>query len=165
MISQTMQQAINEQIKNELESAYLYQAMAAWFHSIGFDGMGQWMRAQAGEELAHATKFFDHLLDREGTVVLQALGQPPRTWESPLAAFEAALEHEKFITGKIHELVDTATSEKDHAANILLQWFVTEQVEEEATAGKIVDTLKKIGDSTNGQYMLDRELGRRQAAG
>lgn len=161
MIDKRMQDAINEQIKHEMGSAYLYLAMAADFHAKSLDGMAQWMKVQAQEEVGHAIRFFDHLNERDGRVELLAIEQPQKEWDSPLAAYEAAYGHEQFITGKINDLVKLAREENDNAAWIMLQWFVTEQVEEEATASKVVDMLKLIGDSGHGLLMTDRELGLR----
>jgi len=121
------------------------------------------MQAQATEEVGHGMKFFAHINERGGRVELPAIDKPQVEWKSPLEAFKAALEHEKYITDKIHSLVDLAHQEKDHAAGIMLQWFVTEQVEEEDSAQTIVDTLERIGDAGHGLIMLDRELGRRPA--
>ncbi len=164
MIGQRIDQAFNEQIKHELESAYLYLAMSGYFLEQSLDGMAQWMRVQSQEELAHAMRFFDHISERGGAIALAPIDMLARTWDSPLAAFEAAYEHERFITGKIHGLVDLAREERDHAAEIFLQWFVSEQVEEEASASKIVDLLKRVGDSPQGLILADRELGTRRAA-
>jgi ferritin len=161
MIEQRMQSAMNEQIMHEVGSAYLYLAMAADFHAKSLDGMAQWMKVQAQEELVHAMRFFDHINDRAGRVELLAIEKPAAKWDSPLAAFQAALEHEEFITGRINELVKIARDENDNAALNMLQWFVNEQIEEEATASKIVNTLTLIGDSGQGLLMLDRELGAR----
>lgn len=161
MIGKKMQEAINEQIKHELESAYLYLSMVAYFHSEGLDGMAQWMRAQTQEELMHAMKFFDHIRDRNGRVELLPLAQPKREWTSPLQAFQEAYQHEQFISSKIDGLVKLAAAEGDHPASILLQWFVTEQVEEEASTSKVAQMLERIGDSGHGLVMLDRELGTR----
>lgn len=163
MINERMQNALNEQIKHELESAYLYLSMAAYFRAEGFDGMAQWMAVQAQEEFTHAMKFFDHIDERNGRVVLKALAQPQGEWTSPRAAFEAAYGHERFITGKIDDLVKIASEEGDHAAGIMLQWFITEQVEEEASALKVIELLRRIGDSGYGLIMADRELGKRIA--
>jgi len=162
MIGKKMQDALNEQIKNELESAYLYLSMSAYFHDNGLDGMAHWMRVQTREEKNHAMKILDHIADRQGRVELKALPEPKKDWESPLAAFKAAHKHEQFITAKIGELVKLAVAEGDHAASIMLQWFVTEQVEEEANASKIVQMLERIGPSGSGLVMLDRELGKRE---
>jgi ferritin len=161
MISTKMQDVMNEQIKHELESAYIYLSMAAYFHSVGLDGMAQWMRVQTQEEMVHAMKFFDHIRDRDGRVKLLPLAQPKAEWSSPLAAFQDAYEHEKFITSKINALVKIAAEEADYPASVLLQWFTTEQVEEEASTSKVAQTLERIGDSGSGLIMLDRELGTR----
>jgi len=163
MIGKKMQQALNEQIKHELESAYIYLSMAAYFHSEGLDGMAHWMRVQAKEEMAHAMKFFDHIRERDGVIELLALAKPKTEWSSPLAVFQDAYKHEQFVTAKINALVELATEEADYPASILLQWFVTEQVEEEASASAVVQQLERIGDSGNGLIMLDRELGKRNA--
>ena len=164
MIDKRLQDAMNEQIKHEMESAYLYLSMATYFNSESFPGMAQWMRVQAQEELSHALRFLDHVEERSGRVELLALSKPQRDWASPLEAFEAAYEHEKFITAKIDDLMSLAREVKDNAAAVMLQWFVTEQVEEEATAQGVVDMLRRIGDSGHGLVMIDRELGGRGAA-
>jgi len=158
MISKKMQDAMNEQIKYELESAYLYLSMAAYFHSLGLDGMAQWMRVQTQEEMVHAMKFFDHIKDRGGRVELLPLAQPKREWSSPLVAFQEAYKHEQFITSKINDLVKIAKEEPDNPANVLLHWFITEQVEEEASTSRVAQALERIGDSGQGLIMLDREL-------
>lgn len=163
MIGKRMQDAMNEQIKHELESAYLYLSMVAYFHSESLDGMAQWMTVQAQEELAHAMKFLNHIDERDGRGELKALSQPQKEWASPLEAYKAAYNHERFITDKINDLVKLASEEGDHAAGILLQWFVTEQVEEESSTLKVVDLLERIGDSGYGLIMADRELGTRSA--
>jgi len=161
MIGKRMEEALNEQINEELFSAYLYLAMAAYFHGEGLDGMARWMRLQAKEEVEHALKIFDHLVERGGKVTLRALKEPQGGWESPLAAFRAAYEHERHITGRIHELVELAQAEKDHAAFQMLSWFVAEQVEEEDQTRKAVELLERVGDSGHGLIMIDRELGTR----
>lgn len=161
MIKKAVQDAFNEQIKYELESAYLYLSMAAYFHSKGLDGMAQWMRVQTQEELVHAMKFFDHIKERDGRVVLAALAQPKAEWSSPLEAFRQAYEHEQFVTSRINELADLALKENDRAAGVFLQWFVTEQVEEEASTSKVTHQLELVGESGQGLLMLDRELGAR----
>lgn len=161
MISEKVRKAINEQIKHELESAYIYLSMTAYFSAAGLDGMAQWMRIQTKEEVEHAMKFFDHILERGGRVELQPLKPLKTDWSSPLEAFHDAYEHEQFITGKINDLVKLAREEGDEPAGILLQWFVTEQVEEEANASKIVQMLERIGDAGHGLLMIDRELGKR----
>ena len=161
MLSRKVQDAINDQIQRELESAYIYLSMAAYFDSVNLPGFAHWMKVQFQEEQAHAFKFYDFVNDRGGQVLLQAIGQPPVKFQSPLDAFEKTLAHEEKITGHIHDLYALATKEKDIASQNLLQWFVEEQVEEEKNAGDIVDMLKKIGDSYQTLIMLDRELGQR----
>jgi len=158
-----MQDAMNEQIKHETFSAYLYFAMAAYFHSKSLDGMAQWMKAQAQEEFGHALRFFNHINDRGGRIELQALEKPQVEWDSPIAAFKASLGHEEFITGKINDLARLADDENDRAAGIMLQWFVTEQVEEENSVSTVIDMLELVGDSGQGVLMADRELGQRVA--
>ena len=161
MLSERMEKALNKQINAELYSAYLYLAMAAYFESINLGGFGNWMRIQAQEELTHAMKFYDFVYERGGRVVLAAVDAPPKEWDSPLAAFEGAYEHECKVSAMINDLVNIAIEEKDHATNNFLQWFVSEQVEEEASADAVVQKLKLIGDHGNGIFMLDRELGQR----
>ena len=161
MIGKRMEQALNDQIREELGSAYLYLAMAAYFAAEGWDGMARWMRVQAQEEQGHAMRIFDHLVARGGRVRLQALAEPEATWASPLAAFQAAYKHEGHITGRIHALVELAEREKDRAAAAMLQWFVSEQVEEEDNALKVVQLLERMGSDARGLAMADRELGRR----
>lgn len=164
MIKKVCQEAINKQITKEMFSSNLYLAMAGYFHSINLNGFAHWMRLQAQEEMSHALKFFDYLLDRGGHVQIGIVEAPPSHWESPLTAFEAALKHEEFITESINQLADLAIRESDHATNILLQWFITEQVEEEATASEIVERLRMAGDSSGGLFMLDNELKQRKLA-
>ena len=161
MIGERLNSAINDQIKNELESYYIYLSMAAYLHSKSLDGMGHWMRAQAHEEMIHAMKFIEHLIDRDGKVILQDLKQLKTDWSSPLEAFQDALEHERFISGKINDLTTIAREEKDYASEPMLAWFTDEQIEEEASAGKIVDELGMIGEDKSALLMLDRELGAR----
>jgi len=156
---------LNKQIQEELFSAYLYYAIAAWFDAENFPGFAHWMRVQAMEEVTHAQKFYNHIYERGNDVELLEIDKPPSSWDSPLAAFEAALEHERHITGRIHHLLKIAREENDYAAEVgLLQWFVDEQIEEEATADEMIQKLKLISDSRNGLYMLDKELGGRQFA-
>lgn len=161
MVPKKIEEALGEQIKHELESAYIYLSMAAYFDAEGFAGMGTWMRAQVQEEVTHAMRFYKHIVDRGGHVKLHPLAVPPQDWKSPLAAFEAAYEHEKFITAKIDGLVKLAQAEGDHGSTTLLQWFVDEQVEEEANSSKIVQDLRLVGNEGRGILMIDRELGAR----
>jgi ferritin len=157
-----MQAALNKQINAELHSAYIYLSMAAYFEDKNLTGFAHWMRVQAKEELGHAMKFFDFIVERRGRVLLEPVAAVPIEWASPLAVFENALAHEQKVTGLIHGLVNLAIEERDHAANSFLQWFVDEQVEEEASADAIVQQLKLAGDSGVALLMLDRELGARQ---
>ncbi|MBN2553343.1 MAG: ferritin [Spirochaetales bacterium] len=157
-----MQDALIEQINAELYSAYLYLAMAAEFESQNLKGMASWMEAQAKEETEHAKRFYDFVNDRGGRVTLKAIDAPPAEWKSPAAAFRAAYEHEQKVSAMIHNLVDIARSEKDKAAEVMLDWFVNEQVEEEATASEIAEKLERIKESANGVFMMDNALGKRE---
>jgi ferritin len=161
MLSSKMLGALNRQINAEMWSSYLYLSMSAWFQSRNLPGFASWMRVQSGEETTHAMKFFDYIHDRRGDVKLAALAEPQTEWASPLAAFEAALEHEQKITAMIGGLMAQASKENDYATASMLQWFVNEQVEEEAAADEIVQKLRMIGDSTNGLLMLDHQLAKR----
>ena len=161
MLSKKMEKAINQQINAELYSSYLYLSMATYFDSKGLGGFSNWMRQQAQEELFHGMKMFDFVCERGGRVILQAIDKPPSKWSSPLDAFQNVLAHEQKVTGLINDLVNLAIDERDHATNIFLQWFVSEQVEEEDTAGNLVDKLILIGKDANGLFMLDTELGQR----
>jgi len=163
MLNKTIQDAINEQIKNELYSAYLYLSMSAYCESINLAGCAHWMRMQEQEERIHAGKFFDFVNERGGRVVLQAIDQPPAEFQSPLDIFEKTLEHEQKVTAMINDLYALAVQEKDYASQIFFQWFVTEQVEEEDNASKIIETLKMIGDNRQALLMLDKDLGGRLA--
>ena len=162
MISPKMLETINEQINAELYSAYLYLSMAAYFENQNLKGMAHWMHRQFGEEQEHAKKLYSYLGERGGRVVLKAIAAPPAEWDSPAAVFEAAYAHEQKVTGLIHQLLEQAQAEKDHASVVLLQWFVTEQVEEEAAASDVADKLKRIKDSVQGLFMMDSVLGRRE---
>jgi ferritin len=161
MIGKKLNDVMNEQIKNELESYYIYLSMAAWLHSKALDGMGHWMRVQAHEEMLHAMKFFNHLIDRGGKVALKDLKQLKTQWESPLEVFRDAFEHEKFISKKIDDLMAIAREEKEFASEPLLSWFTDEQIEEESNASKITDQLEMVGTDKSGMLMLDRELAAR----
>ncbi len=161
MIPQKMETAFNSQINAEMYSAYLYLSMAMYFESIQFKGFAQWMKVQYQEEMMHATKMGDFLLDRGGRVLLQAIEAPPTEWASPAAVFENTLKHEKKVTGLIHDLLNKAVELKDPASQIFLQWYVTEQVEEEKSAEEILHTLKQIKDAPGAMFMLDHQLGSR----
>lgn len=163
MISKKTAEAINGQINKEFYSAYLYLSMSAWSASKNLKGFANWFAVQAQEELGHAMKFIRYLEEQGATVRLQAIEAPTATFASPTAAFEATLKHEQFITQSIHKLMDQAIAEKDHATQILLQWFVTEQVEEEANVTEIVEKLRLVGEHPHGLFMVDRELAARKA--
>lgn len=161
MLTDRMQKALNDQVQAEFFSAYLYLSMAAYFENLGLAGMANWMRVQFQEEQSHALKFFQYVCERRGRVDLQALAKPDREWASPLAAFEAALAHEQMISGRIADLVNLALAEKDHATHNMLQWFVAEQVEEEAAADDVVNQLRLVGEQGPGLFMIDREMAGR----
>lgn len=160
-LTKKMQDALNGQLNAELYSSYLYLAMSAQFKSDNLDGFAHWTQVQAKEEMDHAMKFYAFVNDRLGRVTLGAVAAPPVKWASPLAAFEEILKHEQKVTGLIHALVNQAAAEKDHATQIFLQWFVTEQVEEEAQSDDVVQKLRLIGDSPQGLILLDRALAQR----
>ncbi|MFW6009412.1 MAG: ferritin [archaeon] len=161
MISSKLEDAINEQINAEIYSAYLYQSMAAYFEAISLGGFANWMDVQAEEELTHARKFYDYLNERGGRVILDSIDAPDVEWEAPIEAFKDAYNHEQKVTAMINDLVDLAIKENDHATKSFLQWFVDEQVEEEASVEEIIDKMNMIGESGNGLYMFDNKLGER----
>jgi ferritin len=162
MLSATLEKAINDQIKNELYSAYLYLSMSAYLEANNLPGSARWMRLQYEEEVSHAMKLFDYVHDRGGRVVLQAIDQPAAEFGSLLDVFQKALEHEQKVTGMINSIYDLAVRENDYPTQIEMQWFITEQVEEEKNASDIVDQLKMVGDHGPSLIMLDRHLGARQ---
>jgi len=161
-MNQKVEKALNEQIHAEFFSFYLYLAVSAYFKTIHLDGFANWMNIQAQEEYAHAMKLFDFLIERGGQVELKALEAPQQEWSSPSAAFDAVLAHEQFITDRINSLVDISTQEKDHATTVMLHWYVSEQVEEVATADTLCNQVKMVEDSNHGLLMLDRELSARR---
>lgn len=161
MLKEKMQEAINEQINKELYSSYLYMSMSAYFESINLSGFANWMYVQAQEELTHAAKFYNYVNEKGGRVILKPIEGPPTEWDSPLAVFENTYEHEQMVTELINKLVDLAIAESDHATNIFLQWFATEQVEEESSADQVIKQLKLAGDFPVALFMIDRELGQR----
>jgi ferritin len=161
MLKKKMLKALNDQINAEMFSSYLYLSMEAYFQSISLSGFAAWMRAQVQEELMHGMKFYGFVNERGGKVTLEAIAKPDSTWDSPLAAFLAIQKHEEHVTDLINNLVDLAISEKDHATNNFLQWFVSEQVEEEASVAEVVEKLKLIQDNPSGLFMMDAELGKR----
>ncbi len=161
MIKQAMQDALNAQLAREMYSSNLYLAMSGYFQSINLKGFAHWMRIQAQEEMTHAMKFFDYVAARGGNIQIGAIDAPPTNWNSPLSAMEDSLKHEQFVTEKITELANLSIKEGDHATHVFLQWFITEQVEEEATVLEIVEKLKLIGDWKGGLIMIDNELSKR----
>lgn len=161
MISKKMEDAFNDQVAAEYYSAHLYLAMSAYFEASDMPGFANWMRIQYQEEMSHAEKIFDYVIERDGRAILKAFDAPQLEWDSTLQAFEATYEHEQKVTGLINNLMDLAISEKDHAAQIFLQWFVNEQVEEEASVKTVIQQLKLLGDSRAGLFQVDRELGQR----
>jgi ferritin len=163
MISKTMQDAINDQINKELFSAYLYLSMAAHFENKNLPGFAKWMRVQAGEEQEHAMKFFDHLVDRGGRVLLKAIAAPESEWKTSMEAFKEVAKHESFVTASIHALYELALKEKDYPSQVMLQWFINEQVEEEKNAADIVQQLELIDARDTAVLMLDKQLGKRSA--
>jgi ferritin len=160
-----MQKELNGQLNAELYSSYLYLSMNAYFKSVNLDGFANWMYYQAQEELEHSMKFYDFIIQRGGKVVLAQIEAPPTEWDSPLAVFEATLAHEQKVTGLINDLVEIALEEHDHATNIFLQWFVSEQVEEEESVSGVLEQLKLMGDAKGGLFMIDRELAKRSPSG
>lgn len=164
MISTSMQAALNAQINVEQYSAQLYLAMGAHCETLSFRGYAHWLRVQAGEETAHAVKLIDFLVNRGGRLELQPVQAPPRDFGGVVQVFEQVLAHEQGITGKIEGLFERARAEKDHASEITLQWYVTEQVEEESTVGQIVAHLHAVGDKGGGIWYLDSKMGKRGVA-
>ena len=161
MLSKKMQGAFNQQVNAELYSSYLYLAMVAYFESCDLKGCASWMRGQVQEELLHGMMIYDYVIERGGRVELGTIEAPTKTWDSPIAAFEDTYSHEQKVTGLINQLMDLAVSESDHASQVFLQWFVAEQVEEEATTSGILNKLKLAGSAGGGLFMIDNELGQR----
>jgi ferritin len=162
MISKTIESAINKQMNLEMYSAYIYLSMSAYFTSINLDGFAHWMRLQAQEELGHSMRLFNYVLERDGSIALTSVEAPPSTWESAVAACDKALKHERINTKEINDLMKLAFAEDDHATRIFLQWFVQEQVEEEASASQLLDKVKLVKDHPGALFILDQELSRRQ---
>ena len=161
MISKKMNEVFNGQVNAELYSSYLYLSMSSWFSEKSLSGFAGWMRAQAQEELFHSIKILDYILERGGNVQLEIIEKPKGSWSSPLEIIQETAGHEAKVTGLINDLVDVALEERDHAANIFLQWFVAEQVEEEASVGEVVEKMKMIGDDSAGMFAMDMEMGKR----
>jgi ferritin len=158
MLSAKMEKAINGQLNKEMYSAYLYMAMSAYASEKGLRGIARWFMVQYHEEMVHAMKLYEYLQDQGNRVALDAIARPEGAFTTALSLYGAALEHERFITRSINDLVDVAVAEKDHATKIFLDWYVTEQIEEEKNATEIVQTLKMIGDNTAALYLYDKEL-------
>jgi len=165
MLKPKVEKAINKQINAELWSSYLYLSMSSYLESISLSGFANWMIMQAQEEVNHAMRLYNHVIERGGRVLLEKIEEVPTEWKSPLHVFEETFKHEQKVTSLIEHLVDVAEQEKDRASLNMLQWFIDEQVEEEASADEIVQKLKLIGDQGSGLFMLDNELGQRVYAG
>lgn len=161
MISKKIEDALNQQINNELYSSYLYLSMEAYFTSVNLSGFANWMMVQTKEELAHVTKLYDFINERGGRITLKAIAAPPTDWKSPLEVFQAVYKHEQTVTGLINELVNLAIEQKDHATNSFLRWFVDEQVEEENNVNSVLSQVTLIKDSPQALFMLDKELANR----
>ena len=161
MLSKKMADALNGQINKEMYSAYLYLAMSAYSEHQGLKGFANWFNVQYQEEMTHAMKIYSYVQDQGAQVKLLTIEEPPVDFGTPLDMFEKTLAHEQFVTKSINELVDLALKEKDHATQIFLQWFVTEQIEEEANDNEIIDQLKLVGKDGHGIFMIDKELGAR----
>lgn len=158
MLKEKVLKALNNQINAEMHSAYLYLSMSAYFQDKGLAGFANWMKVQYKEELAHALKIFDYVNERNGRVILEPIAAVPTEFDSVIDVFEKTLEHEQKVTDMIDKLVDTAVEASDHATQSFLQWFVDEQVEEEANVNELLDNLRLIDGQGNGMFMLNREL-------
>jgi ferritin len=163
-MKEAIQTALNQQIKAELYSAYFYLSASGYFESCNLSGFAHWTRLQSQEEVKHAMKFFDFILDRGSEVVLQAIDQPPASFQSPLDAFTQALQNEQHVTSLIHRLYGLTVQEQDYPAQVLLQWFISEQVEEEKEATRIVQELKMAGDNSSTLLLLNNTLSTRREA-
>jgi len=161
MFSKRVFELMNKQIKYELDSAYLYLSMAAYFESENLPGCARWMRLQANEEQEHAMKFFDFIFERGESVTLLGIDQPPAKFDSVREVFKQTLEHEKKVTSLIETIYAAALEDKDYASQIFLNWFIDEQIEEEKNATDILETLRIGGESGPSLLMLDRQLGKR----
>jgi ferritin len=163
MLSANLQTVINDQINKELYSAYLYLGMSAWCESANLPGAARWLKAQAQEEQGHALKFYNYVYDRGGKVTLEAIGKPEQEYASLLDLFQQVLEHERKVTALISGLYKVALAENDYAAQVMLHWFINEQVEEEKNASMIIESLKMVGTQGASLFMVDRQLGARGA--
>jgi ferritin len=161
-IGKNLEQALNKQINTELFSSYLYKAMEMYFQSVNLKGFAGWMKSQSAEEYGHAMKLIDFVNERNGRVILTQVGAPDSEWKNPLAVFENVYAHELKVTKMIDELVSLASKEGDYSTSNMLQWFINEQVEEEASAYEIVEKLKLIKDAPQALFMMDSVLGQRK---
>lgn len=161
MLSKKMENALNEQINKEMYSAYLYMSMSAHSTNIGLEGFANWFMVQYKEEMEHAMKIYDYINNQGGKVTLNAIDKPISNFKDAMEMFQKTLKHEQFITKSINQLVDLSIKEKDHATHIFLQWFVTEQIEEEGNDNDIIAKLKLAGDKGNGLFIIDKEIGTR----
>jgi ferritin len=162
MLKNELLEALNKQINAEMYSSYLYLSMASWLEAENLTGMASWMKTQAREEWTHSMKFYQFIYERGGRVTLQAIAAPPAKWETPQAVFEEVGRHEQHVTKLIYEILEQAQAAKDHATVAFLQWFVKEQVEEEATAADVLSKVKMVSGSPNGLFLIDRMLGERK---
>ena len=161
MLKDTVYNLLNDQINHELYSAYMYLSMASYFEAANLMGFAKWMEIQSGEEREHAEKFYEYIFDRGGKVVLKAIGEPPASWTGPLDAFENVYKHEQKVTSLINNIFAEAVKENDYATQVMLHWFINEQVEEEKNAAQVVEMLKMVGDNKNALMMVDHHLGER----
>ncbi len=161
MITQTIANALNSQVGREFYSAYFYLSMSAQSDTLGLKGFASWFMAKYNEELLHAMKIYQYILNQSAQVKLLPIDQPPSTFEGPLAMYEATLAHEQQVTKNINDLIDLAMSERDHATQIFLHWFITEQIEEEATVSEIIAKIKLVGGRGDGLFMIDNQVGQK----
>lgn len=156
-----LQKAMNDQVRKEFESAYIYLSMAAWMEDQNLPGFAGWLRVQAKEEATHAMKIYDHLIDRGCRVALQPLAGPPTDFTHTLHIFEEVKKHEEKVTRSINDLYGLAVDDRDYASQVFLEWFITEQVEEEKNSSQVLESVRRVGDNQAALVMLDRELGSR----
>jgi ferritin len=161
MISEKMQEKLNQAANLEFQSAYLYLSMAAYCHSIGLDGFAHWLRVQYGEEMGHGMKMLEYINEQQGRIKLHAMAEPKHEWSSIVEVMDETLAHEKKVTAAYHDLMGYAHEVKDYATQAHLQWYVTEQVEEESAAASVVEKLKVLSKSPHGALLLDRDMGKR----
>jgi ferritin len=161
MLSKKVQKELNNQVNAEIYSAYLYLSMSSYCETLSLGGFANWMRVQFQEEMSHGLKIFDYINERGGQALLSAIDKPETSWKNIVDVFENVVKHEKLVTSLIHKLVEVARSEKDYATENMLQWFVNEQVEEEANAEQLLEDVKRIDGKGQGLLMLDRELRQR----